>query len=108
MHCPGGERFSVQLQSPGLHNALNAVASLAVAHRQGLDMKKCVEALSHFPGVGRRFQYRGEIRLQQGEALLFDDYGHHPMEIRATLSAAKLAWPERRLVLVFQPHRYSA
>ncbi len=104
---PNQLTYSVKLHLPGAHNALNAVAALVSANELGLSMEKAVSALAHFPGVGRRFQFRGEIGLPKGVALLFDDYGHHPIELRATLNAAKLAWPDRRLIMVFQPHRYS-
>jgi UDP-N-acetylmuramate--alanine ligase len=78
-----------------------------VACDEGLADTAIATGLSQFQGVGRRFQILGEMPLPQGKALLVDDYGHHPTELRATLDAARQAWPERRIVMVFQPHRYS-
>lgn len=99
--------LSVPLNLPGRHNVLNALAAIAVASEAGLDDVPLLKALSEFPGVGRRFHAHGEIAVQGGKALLIDDYGHHPSAIAATLAVARQAWPDRRIVLVFQPHRYS-
>ncbi|MBK1716469.1 UDP-N-acetylmuramate--L-alanine ligase [Thiocystis violacea] len=97
----------VTLNLPGRHNVLNALAAISVALELGVDEEAIVRALSDFQGVGRRFVAR-EIRDPQGRRLLVvDDYGHHPRELAATLEAARAGWPGRRLVLVFQPHRYS-
>ncbi len=98
---------AVDLAMPGRHNALNAAAAVAVATDQGLDAAVIAESLSQFKGVGRRFSVLAELRLAGGSATLVDDYGHHPTEVRATLESARQAWPERRLVMVYQPHRYS-
>ncbi len=97
----------VTLNMPGLHNVLNATAAIAVACDEGISASAIQSGLASFQGVSRRFEVRGELSLAQGKALLVDDYGHHPTELRATLDAARQAWPERRLVLVFQPHRYT-
>ena len=97
----------LQLNMPGLHNVLNAAAAVTVACDEGISDSAIVEGLAGFQGVARRFEVCGEISLKQGQALLVDDYGHHPSEVRATLEAARQAWPARRLVLVFQPHRYT-
>ena len=106
-HLPSGERFAVQLAMPGRHNALNALAAIAVGHELGLAPESMQRTLAQFQGIGRRFQLR-ECRLADGgEVLLVDDYGHHPRELEATLAAVRAGWPERRLVLAFQPHRYS-
>jgi UDP-N-acetylmuramate--alanine ligase len=86
---------------------LNALASIGVAHELGVPDEAIQKALSQFQGVGRRFQIQGEVATRNGKVLLVDDYGHHPTEIEATLLAARQAWPDRRLVLVFQPHRYT-
>ena len=102
-----GDTYSFQLNLTGKHNALNAIATLIVAEHAGLNIKDAAEALKTFPGMRRRFHPRGEMQLSGGTALIYDDYGHHPTEVRATLQAAKLAWPERRIVVVFQPHRYT-
>ena len=99
--------LDLELSMPGLHNVLNATAAVVVACDEGVPDSAIAMGLRSFQGVGRRFQVMGDLPLSQGSALLVDDYGHHPTEIRATLEAARQAWPERRLVLVFQPHRYS-
>ena len=97
----------VKLNLAGRHNALNALAVIAVGELIGMDEKKLLQSLEKFPGVDRRFAIRGEMVLSNGEVLVIEDYGHHPNEIKATLLAARAAWPERRLILIFQPHRYS-
>ena len=99
--------LDVTLNLPGHHNVLNALAAIATALELGVDEAVVVRALAHFQGIGRRFQSYGEIITPKGSVRLVDDYGHHPTELRATLTAARLAWPERRLVAVFQPHRYT-
>lgn len=98
----------VTLNLPGRHNVQNALAAIAVATELGVSDQAIVSALAEFRGVGRRFQSYGEISCADGGRFtLIDDYGHHPAEIRATLSAARGAYPSRRLVLAFQPHRYT-
>ena len=99
----------IVLNLPGLHNVLNALAAISVAVELGVDDAAVQRALTHFKGVGRRFQRYGEVKLlkQAGSFTLIDDYGHHPVEMAATLAAARGAFPGRRLVLAFQPHRYS-
>ena len=103
--------LAVVLNLPGLHNVCNALAAVAVADELGVADEAIVAALSEFRGVGRRFQRYGEIALPKhrggGHFTLIDDYGHHPAEMRATIAAARGAFPGRRLVLVFQPHRYT-
>jgi UDP-N-acetylmuramate--alanine ligase len=98
---------AVVLNLPGLHNVLNALAVIALASEYQVDDKEMLKALAEFPGMGRRFHPCGEIKVKGGTALLFNDYGHHPTEIKATIAAARLAWPGRRIVMAFQPHRYS-
>lgn len=98
---------NVTLNQPGEHNVLNACAAIAVARELGVSKSAIVEALTSFGGIGRRFQITGRLALGDGDVILVDDYGHHPCEIRTTLTAARRGWPDRRLVLVFQPHRYS-
>ena len=101
-------RLPITLNLPGLHNVLNALAAIAVAGEAGVSDAAIVKALAEFQGVGRRFQRYGEIPLKRGGAFtLVDDYGHHPVEMAATLAAARGAFPGRRLVLAFQPHRYT-
>jgi UDP-N-acetylmuramate--alanine ligase len=93
---------------PGLHNVQNALAAIGIATELGVSDEAITRALSQFGGVGRRFQRHGEIALIAGGSFtLIDDYGHHPVEIAATLAAARGAFPNRRLVLAFQPHRFT-
>lgn len=97
----------IELNMPGRHNVLNALATIAIARQLGLTDASIQRALKQFEGVGRRFQLAGIFATPKGSMTLVDDYGHHPTEIAATLDAVKQAWPERRSVLVFQPHRYT-
>lgn len=98
----------VRLNMPGLHNALNATVAVVLSMEFGVPLTPVLGALQAFPGVGRRFHHRGDLALSKGgEVSIYDDYGHHPKEIQATLSAAKAAWPDRRVILVFQPHRFT-
>ncbi|MEO6926691.1 MAG: cyanophycin synthetase, partial [Rhodanobacter sp.] len=99
--------FPVTLNLPGRHNVLNALAAATIGWQLGVEVASIAEALKQFQGVGRRFHRRGEIALDHGSVLLIDDYGHHPREIAAVFAAARGGWPERRLVVGFQPHRYS-
>lgn len=101
------ECVSIKLNLPGQHNVLNALACVALAKELGIATDSISQAMQNFPGVGRRFHDHGQMQLACGSASIFEDYGHHPKEIRATLNAAKNAWPNRRVVLVFQPHRYT-
>ncbi len=101
-------RLPITLNLPGLHYVQNALAAIAVATEVGVADEAIVKALSEFRGVGRRFQRYGELPLPKGGAVtVIDDYGHHPVEMTATIAAARGAFPGRRLVLAFQPHRYS-
>ena len=101
-------RLPITLNTPGLHNVLNALAAIAVATEVQVPDAAIVKALAEFKGVGRRFQRYGEVALPAGgNFTLVDDYGHHPVEMAATLAAARGAFPGRRLVLAFQPHRYT-
>jgi UDP-N-acetylmuramate--alanine ligase len=103
--------LKVTLNLPGEHNVLNALAAIAVAAELELPDEPVVQGLAEFHGVGRRFQRYGEVRVLpangDGRFTLIDDYGHHPVEMAATLAAARGAFPGRRLVLAFQPHRYT-
>ncbi len=101
--------LDVVLNLPGVHNVLNALAAIAVGMEVGVDDAAIVRALAEFRGVGRRFQRWGEIEIPGvgGTFTLVDDHGHHPVEMAATLAAARGAFPGRRLVLAFQPHRYT-
>jgi len=99
--------LTVTLNLPGRHNVLNALAAIAIATELGVSDKAIQKALIKFEGVGRRFQIHGEYTIPTGKVTLVDDYGHHPREVAATIQAARQAWPDRRLVMVYQPHRYS-
>jgi UDP-N-acetylmuramate--alanine ligase len=99
--------LDIKLNIPGRHNALNAAAAIAVATDEGISDKAIIAGLENFSGVGRRFEMIGEYQVNQGSAILVDDYGHHPTEVKATIAAVRDGWPDKRLVMVFQPHRYS-
>jgi UDP-N-acetylmuramate--alanine ligase len=101
------KNLNIELNLPGEHNVLNALAAIAIATELGINDEAIVNALKKFAGVGRRFQQLGTYKLNQGKALFIDDYGHHPREVEATIKAARQSWPDRRLVMIFQPHRYT-
>ncbi|NJD08292.1 MAG: UDP-N-acetylmuramate--L-alanine ligase [Methylococcaceae bacterium] len=101
------EPLEITLNLPGHHNILNALAVIAIALELGVAGPVISRALASFKGIGRRFQINGTLAHRGGAITLVDDYGHHPREIAATLDSARHAWPGRRLVLVFQPHRYT-
>ncbi|MCE5181069.1 MAG: UDP-N-acetylmuramate--L-alanine ligase [Betaproteobacteria bacterium] len=104
----GMPELAVTLNLPGQHNVLNALAAIAVAMEVGAPDAAIVKGLAEFGGVGRRFERYGEVALSDGGSFtLIDDYGHHPVEMTATLAAARGAFPGRRLVLAFQPHRFT-
>jgi UDP-N-acetylmuramate--alanine ligase len=102
-----GHTFPITLNMPGLHNALNATAGLAVARNLGVPIEACQRALLTFAGVNRRFNILGEVQTDNGTVTLVDDYGHHPTEIAATFAAVRGGWADNRLVVIFQPHRYT-
>lgn len=99
--------LSIEMNIPGVHNVLNAAAAIAVASDEGLSDQAIQLGLSGFQGVGRRFEIYGEYPVGSGSAMLVDDYGHHPREVAATVKAVREGWPDKRLVMVFQPHRYT-
>ncbi len=99
--------FKVTLNIPGAHNVLNALAAIATVAEFGIEDKHIFTALQNFKGVGRRFQVHEENIFSDKQVTLVDDYGHHPSEVFVTIKAARNAWPDRRLVMVYQPHRYS-
>ena len=101
------EWLDITLNMPGQHNVLNALAAIAVAHEIGIEDAAIKRALENFQGIGRRFQINGEYQTAAGKILHVDDYGHHPREVEATIKAIRNGWPQRRLVVAFQPHRYS-
>ena len=108
LHLPDETPRAMVLNLPGRHNVQNALAAAAIGWQLGVDAGAIGRALESFEGVGRRFNLKGTLALPQGgEALLVDDYGHHPNELAAVFAAARGGWPERRLVACFQPHRYS-
>ena len=97
----------IKLRMPGKHNVLNALAAIAVASDENISDEAIIEALEKFQGVGRRFQVCGEFPHKGDQVMLVDDYGHHPTEVDVTIQAIQKGWPEKRLVMLFQPHRYS-
>ena len=101
------EPLRVTVNQPGLHNVLNALAAIGIATDEGVSDGAICRALEGFSGVGRRFQVQGEFELDGGNVKLVDDYGHHPKEVEATIKAARQSHPDRRLVMLFQPHRFS-
>jgi UDP-N-acetylmuramate--alanine ligase len=103
----GTPDLKVELALPGLHNVQNALAAIAVGRESGVPDAAIARALAEFHGVGRRFQRFGDVPVEGGAFTLIDDYGHHPVEMAAVLSAARASFPDRRIVLVFQPHRYT-
>jgi UDP-N-acetylmuramate--alanine ligase len=104
----GHPDLAVELALAGVHNVRNALAAIAVGRETGVADAAIATALADFKGVGRRFQRYGDVRLAQGGAYtLIDDYGHHPVEMEVTLAAVRESFPGRRLVLAFQPHRYT-
>ena len=105
-------RLQITLNAPGRHNALNAAAAVAVASEEGVEDNAILAALESFQGTGRRFDLLGEYSTEPvnghaGSAMLVDDYGHHPTEVDATIKAARAGWPDKKLVMIFQPHRYT-
>lgn len=101
------EPLRLTINMPGLHNILNALAAIGIATDEDVSDAAIARALESFSGVGRRFQVQGEFELGEGTVKLVDDYGHHPKEVEATIKAARASHPDRRLVMLFQPHRYS-
>jgi UDP-N-acetylmuramate--alanine ligase len=99
--------IEITLNMPGRHNVLNALAAICVAFELGVSSQHMKTALAKFEGIGRRMHMYGEANLAQGTVTIIDDYAHHPTELAATLSATKNAWPDKRLVAIFQPHRYT-
>jgi UDP-N-acetylmuramate--alanine ligase len=99
--------LDIELNLAGKHNVLNTLSAIIVATELGIEDQHIQQALEKFQGVGRRFQIASGIQFQHGQATLVDDYGHHPREMNATMAAARNVWPDKKLILVFQPHRYS-
>ncbi|WP_286235941.1 UDP-N-acetylmuramate--L-alanine ligase [Thalassotalea sediminis] len=103
----GHAELELSVNLPGQHNVLNALASIAVATDEGVEDSAIESALSRFAGIGRRFEQLADLSTEAGKMILVDDYGHHPREVAATIKAMRNGWPEKRLVMIFQPHRYS-
>ncbi|MEI6894910.1 MAG: UDP-N-acetylmuramate--L-alanine ligase [Colwellia sp.] len=103
----GKEPLAMKVNLPGQHNVLNALAGVAVAKDEGVSDEAICKALSSFEGIGRRFEQLDHFSTDAGNMVLIDDYGHHPTEVKATILAMRAGWPDKRLVMVFQPHRYS-
>lgn len=101
------EDLDLVLNLPGRHNVQNALAAIAVASEDDIEDEVIIKALAEFEGIGRRFQHLGEFDTPKGQVMLVDDYGHHPSEVAATIRAARAGWPDRRLVMAYQPHRYT-
>jgi UDP-N-acetylmuramate--alanine ligase len=99
--------LEVELNLPGKHNILNALASIAVAHELGVSDENIISALCNFQGISRRCNVSGDIKINKCNVTLIDDYAHHPTEIEATLAAIKGGWSDRRLVVIYQPHRFT-
>jgi UDP-N-acetylmuramate--alanine ligase len=101
------ELLDLTLNMPGIHNVLNATAAIAVATDEGISDDDIVEGIAGFKGVGRRFDIKEPLAINGGKVMLVDDYGHHPTEVAANIRAIREGWPEKRLVMIYQPHRYS-
>ena len=108
VHLPNESRaMPVSLNLPGVHNVLNALGAIAIAWELGVDLASVIDVLAGFEGIGRRFADVGNFTTSNGEVMVIEDYGHHPSELDATIAAARSGWPDKRIVTVFQPHRYS-
>lgn len=99
--------LKIKLNMPGKHNALNATAAIVIASDEGIADKDIKAGIQKFSGVGRRFDIQGEFKVTNGKVMLIDDYGHHPSEVAATIKALRDGWPKNRLVMIYQPHRYT-
>jgi len=108
VHLPNqAEALEVSLNLPGVHNVRNALGAMAIAWELGIDLGPIVSSLGSFQGIGRRFADVGQWAVPNGEVTVVEDYGHHPSELDATITAARKGWPDKRIVTVFQPHRYT-
>ena len=101
------DSLKVHLNMPGEHNVLNALAAIVIAKECGVANEAIKRGLNKFQGIARRFQLSGEVQTTKGKVLCIDDYGHHPRELQATMNTIRAQWPDRRLVMAFQPHRYT-
>ncbi|MFB3076884.1 MAG: UDP-N-acetylmuramate--L-alanine ligase, partial [Lysobacterales bacterium] len=108
VHLPNESSvLPVSLNLPGVHNVRNALGAIAIAWELGVDLASVVDVLAGFKGISRRFADVGNFATSNGEVMVIEDYGHHPSELTATIAAARSGWPDKRIVTVFQPHRYS-
>jgi len=108
VHLPNQPRtLPVKLNLPGIHNVRNALGAIAIAWELGVDIAPVIDVLTGFKGIGRRFAEVGWFEIGTGGVMVIEDYGHHPSELAATITAARSGWPDKRIVTVFQPHRYS-
>lgn len=108
VHCgQSGEQAQITLNLPGKHNVQNALAAIAIARELKISFEKIEQAFLQFAGIGRRMQVYGDFPTKAGKVTLIDDYGHHPREVSVTLEALRQAWPDKRLVMIYQPHRYT-
>jgi UDP-N-acetylmuramate--alanine ligase len=107
LHRANKPPLALTLNLPGKHNVLNAMAAIAVAMDSDISDEHIVVALAEFQGIGRRFEQLGTFNTDNGDVMLVDDYGHHPSEVAATIKAARQGWPDKRLVMIYQPHRYT-
>ena len=108
VHLPAPAKpVDVKINLPGVHNVRNALGAIAVGWEIGMDIAEVVDCLREFKGVGRRFAEIGELAIGNGKVRAIEDYGHHPSELEATISAARDGWPDNRVIAVFQPHRYT-
>ena len=99
--------LQVKMNMPGDHNIQNAIAAIVVAHEVGVDDKSILDALVSFSGIGRRFQVYGNLNIEGKNVLLVDDYGHHPREVKSMFNTIRASWPDKRMIVIFQPHRYT-
>lgn len=107
VHRPERQPLAIKLNQTGKHNILNALAAITVASEEGIDDESIQQALAVFGGIGRRFEVLGEFATSVGDITLVDDYGHHPTEVAATIEAARNNWPGQRIVMIYQPHRFT-
>jgi len=107
LHYKNEPAQNLQVKMPGKHNVLNALAAVAVAKEEGIANSAIAQGLAEFTGVGRRFELYGELSVKNGKVMLVDDYGHHPREVAAVIKAIRDGWNKHRLIMLFQPHRYS-
>jgi len=105
--CGSECTMQLSLNLPGEHNVLNALAAIVVAEDEGVSKRAICNALKGFAGIGRRFEHIDTLHTDTASIMLVDDYGHHPSEVKATITAMRTGWPDKRLVMIFQPHRYS-